>query len=101
LIKSRAYLISPIEVEAALLTHPAVLETAVVGIPDPAITHRLKAFVALKPGYAVSPTLAEEIRTQVRNSLARYKTPHEIEFVIELPKTANGKILRRELRARG
>ena len=101
LIKSRAYLISPIEVEAALLAHPAVLEAAVVGIPDPAITHRLKAFVALKPGYAASPTLAEEIRTQVRNSLAPYKTPHEIEFVIELPKTANGKILRRELRARG
>jgi acetyl-CoA synthetase len=101
LIKSRAYLISPKEVESALLEHPAVLEAAVVGIPDPAITARVKAFVTLKPGFQSSPALADEIREYVRSVIAPYKVPQAVEFLVEMPKTANGKILRRELRARG
>jgi benzoate-CoA ligase family protein len=101
LIKSRAYLISPKEVESALLEHPAVLEAAVVGIPDPAITTRVKAFVTLKPGFQSSPALADEIREYVRRVIAPYKVPQALEFLAGLPRTANGKILRRELRARG
>ncbi len=101
LIKSRAYLISPKEVESALLEHPAVLEAAVVGIPDPEIGARVKAFVALRAGHAGSDALAEEIRNYVRSVIAPYKVPHQIEFMTELPKTPNGKILRRLLRDRG
>jgi benzoate-CoA ligase family protein len=101
LIKSRAYLISPKEVESALLEHPAVLEAAVVGIPDPQIGARVKGFVTLRAGNAGSDALAEEIRNYVRGVIAPYKVPHQIEFMPELPKTANGKILRRVLRDRG
>lgn len=101
LIKSRAYLISPKEVESALLEHPAVLEAAVVGIPDPQIGARVKGFVALRAGHTASDTLAEEIRNYVRGVIAPYKVPHQIEFMAELPKTPNGKILRRVLRDRG
>jgi benzoate-CoA ligase family protein len=101
LIKSRAYLISPKEVESALLEHPAVLEAAVVGIPDPQIGARIKGFVALRAGHAATDALAEEIRNYVRGVIAPYKVPHQIEFMAELPKTPNGKILRRVLRDRG
>jgi acyl-coenzyme A synthetase/AMP-(fatty) acid ligase len=100
LIKSRAYLISPKEVESALLEHPAILEAAVVGIPDAAITNKIKAFVTLKSGYHSSDMLASQIRDYVHSVIAPYKVPQEIGFLSELPKTANGKILRRELRAR-
>lgn len=101
LIKSRAYLISPKEVESAIMEHPAVLEAAVVGIPDPEQTNRIKAFASLKAGFEPSEELAIEIRNHVRGVIAPYKTPHVVEFMRELPKTANGKILRRELRMRG
>ena len=101
LIKSRAYLISPKEVESALLEHPAVLEAAVVGIPDPQIGARVKGFVTLRAGRTASEALAEEIRTYARGVIASYKVPHQIEFMAELPKTPNGKILRRILRDRG
>jgi acyl-coenzyme A synthetase/AMP-(fatty) acid ligase len=100
LIKSRAYLISPKEVESVLLEHPAILEAAVVGIPDPAISNKVKAFATLKPGHRPSDTLATQIREYMRSVIAPYKVPQQIEFLDELPKTANGKILRRALRAR-
>ncbi|MBI2207167.1 MAG: acyl-CoA synthetase [Candidatus Rokubacteria bacterium] len=100
LIKSRAYLISPKEVEEATMEHPAVLEAGVVGIPDDMLGQRVKAFVALKPGYQASPALAEEIVEKVKGVIAAYKAPREVEFMQELPKTATGKILRRELRSR-
>lgn len=101
LIKSRAYLVSPKEVESTLLEHPAVLEAAVVGIADPMMTEKIKAFVTLRPGNQAGPALAEQIRSYTRGVIAPYKVPQEMEFLAELPKTANGKILRRELRARG
>jgi acyl-coenzyme A synthetase/AMP-(fatty) acid ligase len=101
LIKSRAYLISPREVESAILEHPAVLEAAVVAIPDAVQTNRVKAFATLKPGQTPSENLAGQIRDYVRSVIAPYKVPREIEFIAELPKTATGKILRRELRMRG
>jgi acetyl-CoA synthetase len=100
LIKSRAYLISPKEVEDACMQHPAVLEAGVVGVPDDLIGQRVKAYVALKPGHAPSPALANEISEKVKTVIAPYKTPKEVEFVTDLPKTATGKILRRELRAK-
>ena len=100
LIKSRAYLISPKEVESVLLEHPAILEAAVVGIPDVAISNKIKAFVTLKSGHEASDKLAGQIREFVRSMIAPYKVPQELEFLGELPKTANGKVLRRELRER-
>jgi len=98
LIKSRAYLISPKEVESAILEHPAVLEAGVVGVPDELIGQRVKAYVTLKAGHTPSPPLAEAIREHTRRLIAPYKAPQDVEFVAELPKTLTGKILRRELR---
>jgi acyl-coenzyme A synthetase/AMP-(fatty) acid ligase len=98
LIKSRAYLISPKEVESAIMEHPAVLEAGVVGIPDQLIGQRVKAYVTLKAGQAPSPDLAEAIREHTRRVIAPYKAPQDVEFVDELPKTRTGKVLRRQLR---
>jgi len=98
LIKSRAYLISPKEVESAVMEHPAVLEAGVVGLPDALIGQKVRAFVTLKAGLTASAALAEEIKAHTRRVLAPYKTPHEVEFVAELPKTLTGKVLRRQLR---
>ncbi len=98
LIKSRAYLISPKEVEEAIMEHPAALEAGVIGLPDPMLGQKVKAYVTLKPGNQASPALAEAIIEKVKAVIAPFKAPREIEFVTELPKTATGKILRRELR---
>lgn len=98
LIKSRAYLISPKEVEEAIMEHPAALEAGVVGAPDPMLGQKVKAYVTLKPGSQPSPALADAIIEKVKTVIAPFKAPKEIEFVTELPKTATGKILRRELR---
>ncbi len=99
-IISAGYRIGPFEVESALLTHPAVLESAVVAKPDPDRGHVVKAFVVLREGVEGGPALAEELKTHVKNTTAPYKYPREIEFVRELPKTVSGKIRRAELRAR-
>jgi fatty-acyl-CoA synthase len=89
--------ISTIEVEQALLAHPAVLEVAVIGSPDDTWGERPKAFVVLKPGHTVDPEL---LLDHVRGRLARYKAPREVEFVESLPKTSTGKIQKYELRHR-
>jgi acetyl-CoA synthetase/medium-chain acyl-CoA synthetase len=99
-IISAGYRIGPFEVESALLTHPAVLESAVVAKPDPDRGHVVKAFVVLREGMAGNAALAEELKTHVKNTTAPYKYPREVEFVAELPKTVSGKIRRAELRAR-
>jgi benzoate-CoA ligase family protein len=99
LIKSRGYMISPKEVESVLMEHPAVLEAGVVGLPDPITGQRVCAYVTLKPGGVASPDLAEEVKAHARRLIAPYKTPQEIIFVPELPKTLTGKVLRRQLRA--
>ena len=101
LIKSRGYLISPKEVESALMEHPAVLEAGVVGVPDPVMGQKVCGWVTLKPGFAASPALAEEVKAHARRTIAPFKTPQEVTFVAELPKTLTGKVLRRELRAQG
>jgi acetyl-CoA synthetase len=98
IIKSSGYRIGPFEVESALLEHPAVQESAVVGSPDLIRGVIVKAFIVLKPGYSPSETLIKEIQNHVRMTTAPYKYPRAIEFVEELPKTLSGKIKRNELR---
>jgi benzoate-CoA ligase len=91
--------VSPAEVEAAVITHPAVLEAAVVAWEDEDKLVKPKAFVVLRPGQAAAATLAGEIQEHVKQRLAHYKYPRRVEFIAELPKTATGKIQRYKLRA--
>jgi len=97
-IKTSGYRVGPFEVESALLEHPAVAESAVVGVPDEKLGQRIKAFVVVKPGVASSEALAAELQEHVKRTTAPYKYPREISFVTELPKTVSGKIRRVELR---
>ncbi len=90
--------VSPVEVEATLIKHPAVLEAAVVGKEDEERLVKPKAFVVLKDPAAASPGLVDELRAFVKDRIAPYKYPRWIEFVPELPKTATGKIQRFKLR---
>jgi acyl-coenzyme A synthetase/AMP-(fatty) acid ligase len=92
------YRISPAEVETALQEHEAVLESGVAGFSDPDKGDKLKAWVVLHEGYEPTPELAKNLQEFVKNTIAPYKYPREIEFIKELPKTSSGKILRRELR---
>ncbi len=92
--------IGTMEVESALVDHPAVAEAAVIGKPHEVKGESIKAFVILKEGYEASAELAEELRLHVRNELGPIAVPDEIEFVDRLPKTRSGKIMRRILRAR-
>jgi len=85
-------------VESALIEHPAVMETAVVGVPDPNRHQLVKAFVTLSQGQAPSRELALELFQHTIEVLAKFKIPRIIEFVEELPKTISGKIRRIELR---
>ncbi len=100
IIKSSGYRIGPFEVESALLEHPAVQESAVVGSPDLIRGVIVKAFIVLRPGFEPSETLIRDIQSHVRRTTAPYKYPRAIEFVDELPKTLSGKIRRNELRQR-
>jgi acetyl-CoA synthetase len=99
-IKTSGYRVGPFEVESALLEHPAVAESAVIGVPDEKIGQRIKAFIVLTPGHQGSPELARELQEHVKRTTAPYKYPRELEFVTELPKTVSGKIRRAELRTR-
>ncbi|NIH82396.1 acyl--CoA ligase family protein [Amycolatopsis viridis] len=89
--------ISTIEVEAALDSHEAVAEVAVVGVPDEKWGERPKAYVVLRPGASVS---ADELRAHVRSQIARFKVPDQVEFLDALPKTSTGKIQKFQLRER-
>ena len=95
MLKVGGIYVSPFEVEATLMTHPAVLEAAVVGHADESDLIKPKAFVVLKPGQATDD---EALKAHVKTRLAPYKYPRWIEFVNELPKTATGKIQRFKLR---
>ena len=97
-IVSAAYRISPFEVESALLEHPAVAESAVVGVPDLDRGQIVKAFVVLRPGQEPTDRLATELQEHVKAVTAPYNCPREVTFVAELPKTTSGKIQRSELR---
>lgn len=98
IITSSGYRIGPTEIEDALTRHPSVMLAAVVGVPDPVRTESIKAFLVLRKDVHPSESLAEEIRTFVRERLARHEVPREIEFLDALPMTTTGKVLRRELR---
>lgn len=100
IITSAAYRIGPFEVENALMEHPAVVECAVVGKPDPERTEIVKAFVVLATGYEPGEELAGELQAHAKQSTAPYKYPREIEFLDALPKTVSGKIRRVELKER-
>jgi len=99
-IKSSGYRIGPFEVESALIEHPAILECAVTGVPDPDRIQVVKATVVLAKGYTPSPELSTELQEHVKKTTAPYKYPRIIEFVSELPKTISGKIRRVEIRER-
>ncbi|MGA7908298.1 MAG: AMP-binding protein [Candidatus Sulfotelmatobacter sp.] len=98
MIKYKGFPIAPAEVEAALLEHPAVKECGVVGRADSAAGEIPVAFVALRDGFVTGRKLEEELCAFVADRLAHYKQPREVRFVDAVPKTASGKILRRELR---
>jgi acyl-coenzyme A synthetase/AMP-(fatty) acid ligase len=98
LIKSRAYLISPREVESAIMEHPAVLEAGVIGVPDELIGQRVAAYVTLQQGHEASDGLAVEILSHVRAKIAAFKAPKDLFFADSLPRTATGKLIRQELR---
>jgi acetyl-CoA synthetase len=99
-INTAGHLVGPFEIESALLEHPAVAESAAIGKPDPVSMEVVKAFVALRPGFAASEDLELDIMNFVRKRLSPLAMPQEIEFVDRVPKTRSGKILRRVLKAK-
>jgi acyl-CoA synthetase (AMP-forming)/AMP-acid ligase II len=98
MIKYKGFPVAPAEVEAVLLEHPAVRECGVVGRPDAAAGEIPVAFIALREGFSNCKKMEEELCGFVADRLTRYKQPRELHFVEVVPKTASGKILRRELR---
>ena len=101
-IKSSGYRIGPFEVESALMTHPAVVECAITGVPDEIRGQVVKATVVLSKDYKdkAGKELVKELQDHVKEVTAPYKYPRQIEFVDELPKTISGKIRRVEIRER-
>jgi long-chain acyl-CoA synthetase len=95
LINASGYKVWPNDVEEVLFEHPKVMECAVIGIPDETRGETVKAFLVLAPGMTAT---VEEIRAYCKEKMAVYKVPTHVEFVDTLPKTAVGKVLRRELR---
>lgn len=96
MINASGFKVWPREVEDVLYTHPAVREAAVVGVPDAYRGETVRAYVSLRPGATAGPA---ELGAYCKERLAAYKYPREVEILAELPKTASGKILRRELRS--
>lgn len=99
IIKTRGYRVGPFEIENILMEHPAVLECAIVGIPDKNRGQAIKAVIMLTDKYTASKELAIEIKEFVNNKMASYKWIQEVEFVKDMPKTISGKIRRVELRS--
>ena len=99
-IKSSGYRIGPFEVESALMTHPAVLECAITGVPDEIRGQVVKATIVLTAAYKdkAGENLVKELQNHVKQETAPYKYPRVIEFVDALPKTISGKIRRVEIR---
>lgn len=99
IIKVSGYRISPVEIESVIMTHPAVAESAVIGVEDPIRGFRIKAYIVLKKDYSPSDELKNEIINHVRVKLGAHVVPREVEIVKELPHTLSGKTMRRVLRA--
>ena len=106
LIKSSGYRIGPEEIEDVLVTHPAVADAGIVGVPDPVMGQKTKAFVALKSGQQPSDALKAELIEFCKGKVAVYKLPREVEFTDQMPRApgpggpGTGKLLRRVLRQR-
>jgi acetyl-CoA synthetase len=98
IIISSGYRIGPSEIEDTLIKHEAVVEAAVIGIPDETRGQIPKAFVILREGYEPTEDLKGELQGFVKERLAKHEYPREIEFIAELPKTTTGKVKRRDLR---
>ncbi|MCF3932989.1 AMP-binding protein [Acuticoccus sp. M5D2P5] len=98
MIVSSGYNIAGPEVEAGLLSHPAVAEAAVVSAPDPERGHIVKAYIVLSAGHTASPELTKALQDHVKAELAPYKYPRAVEYVSELPRTESGKVQRFALR---
>jgi fatty-acyl-CoA synthase len=88
----------PRELEELLVSHPAIADAAVLGVEDADYGQRLRAFVVLRDGEQLG---AEDVQTFAKDNLARYKVPRDVVFVDELPRNPTGKVLKRELAARG
>jgi long-chain acyl-CoA synthetase len=97
MINASGFKVWPREVEDVLYTHPAVREAAVVGVPDGYRGETVRAYISLRPGADATP---DDLAAYCKERLAAYKYPRQVEILPELPKTASGKILRRELRSR-
>ena len=100
IINSGGHLVSPFEVESALLEHPAIAESAVIAKPDEVNMEVVKAIITLKPGFMPSKDLELQIMNFIRKKLSSLAMPQEIEFMDKLPKTRSGKIMRRLLHAK-
>jgi 2-aminobenzoate-CoA ligase len=100
MIVSSGYNIGAPEVENALLSHPAVAECAVIGVPCPERGQKVKAFVVLADFAEPSDQLVKGLQAHAKQQIAPYKYPREIEFVDALPRTATGKLWRSELRSK-
>jgi acetyl-CoA synthetase len=99
-IKTSGHLIGPFEIENVLMDHPAVLEAAAIGLPDPVVGEIIKSFVVLKKGYAPTEEQRLQILAHARKRLGAALAPREIRYIDNLPKTRSGKIMRRLLKAR-
>jgi acyl-CoA synthetase (AMP-forming)/AMP-acid ligase II len=97
MIKYNGFGIAPAELEALLMEHPAVMDSAVIGLPDKETGEAPKGFVVLRTGYTATP---DEIIAFANGKLAGYKKIHQVEIIAAIPKNASGKILRRELKER-
>ena len=98
-IKIAGKRLGPAEVESVLVDDPAVVEAAAIGIPDPLKGQALVCFCVLRPGHEASPALVDRLKALVANRLGKPLRPESIEFVTELPKTRNAKVMRRVIRA--
>ena len=97
MIKYKGHSVYPAEVEDLLYEHPAVLDAAVIGIPDEETGENIKAFITLKDEY-IGKVTEQELMDWAKENIAKYKYPRYIEFINEMPKGTAGKVLRRELR---
>jgi acetyl-CoA synthetase len=99
-IKVSGHRLGTAEIESALITNPAVAESAAIGLPHEIKGQAIYCFVQLKPGYTPSEELSEELRQHVSQHLGPIARPEEVKFIDKLPKTRSGKIMRRVLKAR-